>query len=168
MVVGSTLIEDREHDEHNIFMFAGGPRFLFQHLTSDFQAESQTFERLNKSIDFVLVSDESASRPNLKSKFGDEFNDTEIRDTFEFNLQTQGLELEKETVNGLTYVKIHTPRPILRKYCEILKLKMPMKQVNARVISNYSVLCGRCTLYRELNRKEISRYIPHARIVTIS
>ena len=75
------------------------------------------------------MSDENASRPNLKSKFGDELNDNEVRATFEFNLEARGLELEKEVVNGLTFVKIHIPRPVLRKYCEILKLKMPLKQV---------------------------------------
>lgn len=42
----------------------------------------------------------------------------------------EGLVLEKETIGCLTFVKIHAPRHVLRKNCEALKIKMPMKWVS--------------------------------------
>lgn len=50
---------------------------------------------------------------------------------FEKNLLHEGLELEYERAesNGLRFIKIHAPQEVLRRYSEILKLRMPMKEV---------------------------------------
>lgn len=42
----------------------------------------------------------------------------------------EGLELEKDSpIDGLYFVKIHAPLEVLRRYSEILKLRMPMREV---------------------------------------
>lgn len=49
---------------------------------------------------------------------------------FEENLRNEGLELETEDFEGeLFFVKVHAPIEVLRRYTEILKLRMPMKEV---------------------------------------
>ena len=49
---------------------------------------------------------------------------------FEENLINEGLELEKDSpIDGLYFVKIHAPMEVLRRYSEILKLRMPMREV---------------------------------------
>lgn len=42
----------------------------------------------------------------------------------------EGLEIEYEPSepNGLCFLKIHAPREVLRRYAEILKLRLPMKE----------------------------------------
>lgn len=77
----------------------------------------------------LVYSVDSVSHINTVHECKEDECDESIRTTFEGNLMKEGLELEKETANGLTFVKIHAPRPVLRKFCEVLKLKMPMKQV---------------------------------------
>lgn len=54
------------------------------------------------------------------------------RQIFEDNLVKEGLQLEYEEAqsNGLVFVKIHAPFKLLRTYAEILKLRMPMKDVS--------------------------------------
>jgi anoctamin-1 len=54
---------------------------------------------------------------------------SEKREIFEHNLMSQGLELEKEENQKLHFVKIHVPMEVLCRYCEIMKIKMPMKKV---------------------------------------
>ena len=51
---------------------------------------------------------------------------------FEANLIKEGLELEHEPPmsNGLVFIKIHAPQTVLRCYAEILKLRMPMREVS--------------------------------------
>lgn len=50
---------------------------------------------------------------------------------YEENLTKEGLELEYETQEGevLHFVKVHAPLEVLRRYSEILKLRLPMKEV---------------------------------------
>lgn len=50
---------------------------------------------------------------------------------FEINLEKEGLELEYEQVetSGLHFIKIHAPKEVLRRYAEILKLRLPMKDL---------------------------------------
>jgi anoctamin-1 len=52
------------------------------------------------------------------------------REKFENNLEEDGLELERESVDKVHFVKIHAPREVLRRYAEILRLRLPMKQVH--------------------------------------
>jgi hypothetical protein len=39
------------------------------------------------------------------------------------------LEYEKREPNGLNFIKVHAPLEVLRRYSEILKLRMPMREV---------------------------------------
>ena len=58
------------------------------------------------------------------------------RAEFESNLEKEGLQLECVVSEGflIHFVKIHAPDEILRRYAEILKLRMPMKLVNSRQV----------------------------------
>lgn len=50
---------------------------------------------------------------------------------FEKNLEKEGVQLEYEQVetNGLHFIKIHAPKEVLRRYAEILKLRLPMREL---------------------------------------
>jgi anoctamin-1 len=82
-----------------------------------------------RSVDFILVWDaftEDAVKPEAQEK----------RKIFEANLAKEGLELEyvPQESNGLNFVKIHAPQEVLRRYGEILKLRMPMREVDISII----------------------------------
>lgn len=91
--------------------------------------------------DFILVwskahlSTTSLRRKNSKAET---FESTarSRRDIFEQHLKDQGLVLEYETIGTLEFVKIFTPKEVLRRYCEILKLRMPMKEVSSPCYSS--------------------------------
>lgn len=53
----------------------------------------------------------------------------EKRQAFESNLESEGLMLEREQTQRIHFVKIHAPKEVLERYCEILKVKMPIKKV---------------------------------------
>ncbi|XP_076270486.1 anoctamin 1 isoform X2 [Rhynchophorus ferrugineus] len=74
-----------------------------------------------RSVDFVLAWDNY------------EEDAIEKRQIFEENLIKEGLEIEYEpkVENALNFLKIHAPKEVLRRYSEILKLRMPMKQIPA-------------------------------------
>lgn len=55
------------------------------------------------------------------------------REIFEAHLEREGLELEREHTEKHHFVKIHAPHELLCRYCEIMKLRMPMKQVSPRL-----------------------------------
>ncbi|VEN38244.1 unnamed protein product [Callosobruchus maculatus] len=79
-----------------------------------------------RSVDYILVWDalnEDAIKPEAHAK----------RQIFETNLVREGLELEYEPQepSGLNFIKIHAPKEVLRRYSEILKLRMPMKRIPA-------------------------------------
>jgi anoctamin-1 len=78
-----------------------------------------------KDIDFVLVWDGS-------SEAGSSEEGREKRRIFEKNLEEEGLLLEREKMdaNSLNFVKIHAPLEVLRRYSEILKIRMPMREVS--------------------------------------
>lgn len=79
-----------------------------------------------RSIDFVLVwtHNDEEENPSIED------NRSKKRAIFEENLLKEGLELEHETVEGdLHFIKIHAPFEVLRRYSEILKLRMPMREV---------------------------------------
>lgn len=77
-----------------------------------------------RSVDFVLVWDDLVKHSNLEASVGK-------RKVFEKNLQREGLELEyeKRELNGLNFIKLHATLEVLRRYSEILKLRMPMKEI---------------------------------------
>nr|XP_023017814.1 anoctamin-2-like [Leptinotarsa decemlineata] len=76
-----------------------------------------------RSVDYILVWDGFDHQAITPESF-------EKRQIFETNLLKEGLELEFEPQepNGLNFVKIHAPKEVLRRYSEILKLRMPMKE----------------------------------------
>ncbi|XP_044743761.1 anoctamin-4 isoform X2 [Chrysoperla carnea] len=82
------------------------------------------FEDGKRSVDFILVWDSFIDVAITEIA-------TERRAVFEKNLMAEGLELEYEPVNetGLNFIKIHVPHEVLRRYSEILKLRMPMKEI---------------------------------------
>lgn len=108
----------------------------------DDKSNSLYFNDGVRSVDFVLVwkklvpsSDEERSDV-LKNQELDDINLKETdrlakREVFEKNLAKEGLELERKTVDEeVNFVKIHAPLEVLRRYAEILKLRLPMKEVS--------------------------------------
>ncbi|XP_055849456.1 anoctamin-1 isoform X2 [Episyrphus balteatus] len=79
-----------------------------------------------RSIDFVL-----AYKTNNQEEEDDEVENKVKRRVFEENLINQGLELETEykSKEQICFIKIHAPLEVLQRYAEILKLRMPMKEI---------------------------------------
>lgn len=77
-----------------------------------------------RSVDFVLVwREDFAESPGRAER-------ANKRDNFEANLMNEGLELEHELIDDeFHFVKLHATVEVLRRYAEILKLRMPMKEV---------------------------------------
>ncbi|XP_015606039.1 anoctamin-5 [Cephus cinctus] len=71
-----------------------------------------------KAVDFVLAYVDNRNQSHM-----------ERRELFESELRDQGLELEYEQNRQLCFVKIHAPQEVLCRYCEILKIRMPIKQL---------------------------------------
>ena len=80
------------------------------------------------NVDFVLVWDAHSS-----SSRSDEALRT--RRVFESNLEQEGLVLSRyeHFETGLHFVKIHAPTEVLKRYAEILKLRLPMKKVSKQI-----------------------------------
>ncbi|XP_031635097.1 anoctamin-1 isoform X2 [Contarinia nasturtii] len=85
------------------------------------QYDSLFFADGERSIDFVIVW-----QP-VEDRLQEELNCIK-RAIFEDNLVNEGLELERDEIEHLHFTKIHTPIEVLRRYSEILKLRMPMKE----------------------------------------
>lgn len=102
--------------------------------------ESLYFADGERSIDFVLCwkkllpSDDDTSAKGIaeaKEVERKETERTEKREVFEQNLVNEGLEIERTTVDDeINFVKIHAPLEVLRRYAEILKLRLPMREVS--------------------------------------
>lgn len=67
----------------------------------------------------MLAYDEQGEQQNIKK-----------RQIFESNLEAVGLVIEREENQRIHFVKIHVPREVLCQYAEILKLKLPIKDVS--------------------------------------
>ena len=89
-----------------------------------FQNPTLFFSDGKRKIDFILAVDES-----IAESASDESSTK--RAVFECNLEKEGLELEYVHTEGsmIHFIKVHAPDEILRRYAEILKLRMPMKLV---------------------------------------
>lgn len=87
------------------------------------QYDSLFFADGERSIDFVIVWQPAEERDQ------EDLNCIK-RAIFEDNLVNEGLELEHDCIDQLHFTKIHTPFEVLRRYSEILKLRMPMKEVS--------------------------------------
>ncbi|XP_065355056.1 anoctamin-1 isoform X1 [Calliphora vicina] len=87
-----------------------------------------------RSIDFVLVY-----KVNLQQQVIEE-DHVEKRRVFEANLEAEGLEIERvfKEKEHIYFVKIHATLEVLRRYAEILKLRMPMKEIPGMSVVNRS------------------------------
>lgn len=106
--------------------------------------ESLFFADGERSVDFVLAwkklmpKDDDERSDALRQKELNEIEEKEKartgrREVFEENLINEGLEIERETVDDeINFVKIHAPLEVLRRYAEILKLRLPMKEVSKK------------------------------------
>ena len=68
---------------------------------------------------------------NTRSEQATSQSATERRATYEANLAKEDLALETlspEEPSGLCFVKVHAPDRVLKRYAEILKLRLPMKK----------------------------------------
>ncbi|KAJ8687984.1 hypothetical protein QAD02_023779 [Eretmocerus hayati] len=85
-----------------------------------------------RPIDFVLVWDQFDSQASTQRC-------EQMRKIFEDTLEIEGLQLEYESdgSHGLCFIKITAPKQVLRKYAEILKLRMPMKDIQDVDISSH-------------------------------
>ncbi|XP_043284882.1 anoctamin-4-like [Venturia canescens] len=92
---------------------------------NDFITSSSLYFRDGvRSIDFVMVWDQN-------NEYTLTYKCNKLREIFEKNLESEGLMLEYEPPepSGLRFIKIHAPQEVLRRYSEILKLRLPMKEV---------------------------------------
>ncbi|KAG7214025.1 hypothetical protein KM043_001395 [Ampulex compressa] len=115
-------------------------------------AFSLYFQDEIRSIDFILAWDEYDTDAQSQRC-------TDFRKVFEKNLEKEGLQLEYELSepNGLHFIKIHAPRDVLRRYAEILKLRLPMKEIPGLAIRQ----CRSNILVEEMNsffRKFMKKY----------
>lgn len=103
----------------------------------EFASKSLYFDDGKRSVDYVLVwkklvpkDDETEAKT-----FEIEKARTERREVFEENLLNEGFELESYVIDEeINFIKIHAPLEVLRRYAEILKLRMPMKEVSEKKI----------------------------------
>jgi hypothetical protein len=111
------------NDQHNSLFFKDGERSIDYVLAWKYQLIPD-----NKSD----VQMSTKEREDLKTK---EKLRSEKRENFEENLIKEGLELESDIIFGeIHIVKIHAPIEVLRRYAEILKLRLPMKEVSKSLI----------------------------------
>lgn len=98
------------------------------------------FNDQERTVDYVLVwkellpyerDDRTVTQKDIDEMKRKEESRSEKRETFEENLILEGLELERCIVDDeIHFVKIHAPLDVLRRYAEILKLRLPMKEVS--------------------------------------
>jgi anoctamin-1 len=88
-------------------------------------------------VDYVLVwkklvpQDDDPESPDANRINEIEKTRSEKREVFEENLLQEGLELESYVIDDeINFIKLHAPLEVLRRYAEILKLRMPMKEVS--------------------------------------
>jgi len=91
-----------------------------------------------KLIDFILVYE------NPKPDDQDAVSNLEKRNVFKENLLKEGLELEIEDSGGyaLNFIKIHAPMEILKRYAEILKIRMPIRKFSAELLASQGTRQG--------------------------
>lgn len=86
-----------------------------------------------RRVDFVLAWMEPPPRNPQRGSNPLQERQAEEAETkrrvFENNLEREGLELEREQAGRHHFVKIHAPHEVLCRYSEIMKLRMPMKEV---------------------------------------
>ena len=104
-----------------------------------------------KLIDYVIVSNLSDSAEHAD-------DDNSKREIFLQNLQDEGLEVESHHFSdNVVFYKIHAPLQVLKKYGELLKIKMPIKRkyCNARKLSAEISIEGTDMLEQEMTLHEL-------------
>ncbi|CAG5129014.1 unnamed protein product, partial [Candidula unifasciata] len=82
------------------------------------------FKDGQRRIDFILAWSTEVNKKSEAAK--------RARKVFEENLEKEGLHLEYDLKPGkVHYVKIHAPYEVLKRYADILKMRMPMKEALA-------------------------------------
>ncbi|XP_055370961.1 anoctamin-5 isoform X4 [Condylostylus longicornis] len=99
---------------------------IFNVIRSDSVVTWRRFQDGERSVDFVLAYRGDDPNPQNHVK----------RQTFEQNLEKEGLQLEREKTQKIHFVKIHAPLDVLKRYCEILKIKMPIKKLREQDMCN--------------------------------
>ena len=123
-------VADGPFEKVNVSDGVDAPRNIFDNKKSE--NESLYFNDGKRSIDFVLAW----KRPEVRNT-EEKINEIK-RAIFEENLRNEGLEVETEEEGDLYFVKLHAPLEVLRRYAEILKLRMPMKEVRSGYTIHYS------------------------------
>ncbi|XP_059223418.1 anoctamin-2 isoform X2 [Stomoxys calcitrans] len=77
------------------------------------------FEDRVHGVDFVLAYYSKDQQDDRTKK----------RKIFEANLIREGLQLEYDKTQDIHFVKIHSPKEVLYRYAEVLKIKLPMKRI---------------------------------------
>ncbi|XP_053682465.1 anoctamin-5 [Sabethes cyaneus] len=86
-------------------------------LTTKYNEETwNRFQDGNRVVDFILAFNGQNQSEVAARK----------RATFQQNLIAEGLEIELETSQRIHFVKIHVPREVVSRYCEIMKMRMPI------------------------------------------
>jgi len=88
----------------------------------------------SRLVDFVLVWEDKPSNPEWSQN-------KKKREVFLQNLESEGLEVEHAGPSGnnnLRFVKIHAPMEVLKRYAEILKIRMPIKKFSAEMLHSES------------------------------
>lgn len=84
----------------------------------------KNFTNSDLQVDFVLAYDEQGKQEHIAKRVA-----------FETNLQNTGLILEREINQRIHFVKINVPKGVLCRYAEILRLRLPIKDVGNKLLN---------------------------------
>ena len=79
-------------------------------------------------IDWILVSSDK------KANSEDEHELESKRVLFEKKLEREGLIIDRERYGHLICIKLKAPPNVLKKYCEIMKFRMPIREVGLHIV----------------------------------
>ncbi|XP_065083351.1 anoctamin-5 isoform X2 [Ochlerotatus camptorhynchus] len=87
--------------------------------------KSRTWNRFQdgkRVVDFVLAYNGQNQSDEMARK----------RTTFQQNLLAEGLEIEPECSQRIHFIKIHVPPEVVSRYCEIMRMKMPIVKLKGQ------------------------------------
>jgi Dimerisation domain of Ca+-activated chloride-channel, anoctamin len=121
-----------EKRAHGVAIDRGDPdSHLVHHTFLVFVSQEQSlyFQDGERSVDFIIAWDNRTAAANSDV--------AERRRAFYEGQLAEELHLESDDAEegcALSFVKIHVPKDVLKKYAEILKVRMPMKEVRRRTL----------------------------------
>ncbi|XP_055585585.1 anoctamin-1 [Uranotaenia lowii] len=80
------------------------------------------FQDGERVVDFVLAF--NGQNPSTEAE--------KKRAIFERNLVQEGLEIELESSQRIHFTKVHVPKEVVSRYCEIMKMQMPVVRLNGQ------------------------------------